>query len=96
MALNFHPEAEAEFDGAYLWYENQRKGLGTEFVFFVNEAIERIQVHPEMYAPVQNKIRRMLVRKFPYCVFYRKIGSEIRVIAIFHSKRNPARWQSRK
>ena len=96
MSLDFHPEAKSEFDEAYLWYEHQREGLGTDFVRCVNEVLEIIQRNPEIYAPAENRIRRALVRRFPFGVFYREIPSGIRIIAIFHSKRNPIRWQIRK
>lgn len=96
MSLNFHSEAKSEFDEAYLWYEDQREGLGTEFARCVNEVLETIQRNPEIYAPVENRIRRALVRRFPFGVFYKEVSSGIRVIAIFHSKRNPEHWQTRK
>lgn len=96
MTVLLHPEAEGEFRDAILWYEHQRKGLGLEFVLCIDEAIERIRRSPETFPKVHKGIRRIVVRRFPFAVFYDISGSEIRVLAIFHSRRDPSRWRSRK
>lgn len=95
LTIRFHPDAEAEFRDAIVWYEHQRKGLGAEFILCIDEAIERIRHSPEMYPKVHREARRIVVRRFPFAIFY-EINSEIRVLAVFHSKRNPALWQERK
>ena len=96
MSFQFHSEAEAEFGEAYFWYENQSRGLGTDFVLCVNEAIERVLRNPKLYAPVQEQIRRTIIRRFPFAIIYEEIESQIWIIAVFHSKRNPTHWQTRK
>ena len=96
MTVRLHPEAEDEFRDATVWYEHQRKGLGSEFVLCIDEAIERIRHSPEMYLKVHKDIRRIVVRRFPFAVFYEITATEIRILAIFHSRRDPSRWQSRK
>jgi toxin ParE1/3/4 len=40
-------------------------------------------------------IRKGVVRRFPYCVFYRPHPDRVEVIAVFHSSRDPSSWQSR-
>jgi len=42
-------EARAEFDEAFDWYEQQRPGLGVDFVTQVQEVLERISATPERY-----------------------------------------------
>jgi plasmid stabilization system protein ParE len=96
MTLRLHPEAESEFRVAIAWYERQRKGLGSEFALCIDEAMERIHRNPEGYPQVYKAIRRVVVRRFPFAVFYEVMSSEIRVLAILHSRRNPSYWQSRK
>jgi len=95
MTVLFHPEAEGEFRDAILWYERQRKGLGSEFVLCIDEAVERIRRAPETYPKVYKAIRRTVVRRFPFALFFEIVSLEIRVMAVFHSKRNPSRWRSR-
>lgn len=96
MNVLLHPEAEGEFREAILWYEHQRKGLGLEFVLCIDEAIERIRRSPGAYPAVHKTIHRIVIRRFPFALFYETGSSDIRVLAIFHSRRDPARWKSRK
>ena len=96
MSFQLHSKAEAEFGEAYFWYENQSKGLGTQFILCVNEAIERVLRNPRLYPYAQNQMRRAIIKKFPYTIIYEEIESQIWIISVFHSKRNPTHWQTRK
>lgn len=70
VKIRFHPEAELEFGDAIRWYEHQRKGLGSEFLLCIDEAIEKIIRTPQLFPLVHKNIRRVVVRKFPFAVFY--------------------------
>jgi plasmid stabilization system protein ParE len=93
--LVFRPEVRTELDDAYNWYESQQLGLGDEFLDCVNEALNRICLIPESYTVVYRDIRRVIVRRFPYIVYYRIVSSRVIVTAIFHGQRNPKSWQNR-
>ena len=47
------PEASTELEQAALWYEEQRPGLGTEFLEAVDATLERIATWPQAAAPMQ-------------------------------------------
>ena len=96
MILRFHPDAELEFKDAIHWYEFQRRGLGSEFVLCVDEAIEKIKGNPQMFPVVHRNIRRAVMRRFPFAIFYEIKDPEIKMLAVFHSKRDPKRWKLRK
>jgi plasmid stabilization system protein ParE len=40
-------------------------------------------------------IRRAVVTRFPYSVFYRADATRVEVIAVFNNRRDPSIWQSR-
>src|SRR3954447_20676586 len=88
------PEAEAEFDGAADWYE-QQAGLGAAFTASVREVLNRIAGFPQMHQVVYQDIRRAVVRRFPYSVFYRVEPNRVTVIAVFDNRRDPSIWQGR-
>jgi plasmid stabilization system protein ParE len=88
-------EAQAEFDEAFDYYEQQRPGLGVAFVARAQEVFDRIALNPQMHAVVFADIRKAVVAKFPYCIFYRPESARVQVIAVFHSSRDPAVWQDR-
>jgi plasmid stabilization system protein ParE len=94
-ALVFRPEVREEINEAYNWYESQKIGLGDEFLDCVDEILNRISQMPESYAVVYKDIRRVIVRRFPYAVYYRVVSSRVIVTAIFHSKKDPKSWQIR-
>jgi len=89
------PAAAADVEEAWQWYEAQREGLGDEFLQVVQQAIESIGTLPESAPVVQRDIRRQLLKRFPYGLFYRLIEGQVVVVACFHAKRNPRVWRSR-
>jgi hypothetical protein len=43
---------------------------------------------------VHGEVRRLVVRRFPYAVYFREVGDELLVLAI-HGRQDPRRWQAR-
>jgi plasmid stabilization system protein ParE len=41
-------------------------------------------------------VRRALVGRFPYAIYFRATPNEIVVLAVIHGRRHPRRWQSRR
>jgi plasmid stabilization system protein ParE len=87
-------EAQAEFDEAFDYYESRQQGLGVDFAARVQQD-DRIAANPRMHSLVFADIRKAVVTRFPYCVFYRADATRVEVIAVFHSRRNPSIWQGR-
>jgi plasmid stabilization system protein ParE len=87
--------AQAEYDRAVDWYEQQRPGYGARFGQRVQEQLDRIAAAPLMHAMIHGDIRRTLVPGFPYSVFYRVLPAKIVVVSVFHNHRDPRIWQSR-
>lgn len=88
-------EAEAEFDEAFDYYEQQRPGAGVKLASRVQSVLDQIAAFPESHAVVLADIRKAVVSRTPYCVYYRADASRVEVIAVFHSSRNPSNWQRR-
>jgi plasmid stabilization system protein ParE len=94
-SLRFTQAARAELIEAHDWYEAQAPGLGGRFRSAIDEAAERILAGPLRFPTVLKTVRRARVKLFPYALFYVVDGDELLVIACFHSRRDPRRWQSR-
>ena len=88
------PEAEADFDAAADWYQEQA-GLGAKFTACAREALNQIGQMPELHAILHRDIRRSKVQKFPYNVYFRVRADRVEVIAVLHSRRDPSVWKSR-
>lgn len=95
LPVRLLPEAKAEFDAAADWYEQQRAGLGVDFIARIREVLDRIAANPQLHAKVYGDVRKAVVTRFPYVVLYREDAGEVVVIAVFHTLRDPAIWQSR-
>ena len=90
------PEAEAELHEAFAWYDGRVPGLGSEFMRAVRAAFSAIRRNPEQFPRVRSEIRRALVRRFPYGVYYVAEPEQTTVIAVVHTRRHPRRWHSRR
>ena len=58
FSIVLRPEARAEFDEAFDWYEQRRAGLGAEFAERVHAAFRQISVMPELHAVVHKDVRK--------------------------------------
>ncbi len=95
MRIVLRPVALAELEGACAWYDKQRAGLGDEFVREADQAVWHIREAPTSFPQVHGAVRRLLMRRFPYGIFYRDSESEIVILGISHLRRDPRRWQER-
>ena len=95
MIIRFTPEADAELTEAREWYSHQRKDLDLEFMQCIDDALFRVVNNPLLFPLAYRGLRRVVVRRFPFAIFYEVIAEEIQVMAVFHSRRNPEMWKSR-
>ena len=91
----FRPQADQEVQSARQRYEEQRPGLGIEFANAIDEVVERISSNPLAFPIVHSEIRRAVVRRFPYGIYFRVLEDQIVVTAVMHGRRHPRRWQGR-
>jgi plasmid stabilization system protein ParE len=88
--------AEHDLESAVAWYEQERQGLGLALAREVRSTNDRIIGSPHWYQVVALGVRRALVRRFPYAVYYVIEADVISVIAVTHTSRNPGEWQRRR
>lgn len=91
----FRRAAREEFEDAVVWYDAQRQGLGEEFLTQLDEAIEGIARHPQRYPIVLGNVRRAVLRRFPYAIYFRERVDAVVILAVFHGRRNPLMWKRR-
>ena len=90
------PEAQTDTKEAARWYESRESGLGTRFVDQVRNTIQQIADHPLRFPIVSEDIRRSLLQKFPYSVYFINERLGIAIIAVLHQHRRPESWQARR
>jgi plasmid stabilization system protein ParE len=95
MRLIYHPEAERELVEATLFYEGKAPGLGDRFLREFEAAIAAILDAPDRWRVIEGEVRRHLMRRFPYGVYYRTEGDEVRILILKHHSRHPDSWKDR-
>lgn len=95
LPLVINPLAEDDLAEISAWYNNQRPGLGDDFLVRVDETLEFIQGNPELQSKEFEELRIKLIRPFPHIVVYRIDATQITVVAVYHTSRDPRGWQSR-
>ncbi len=69
--------------------------MGSEFIRAFDASLSAIQRIPFACLIVYREIRRKLMRRFPYGIFYVLESETIYIIACFHVKRDPLQWKRR-
>ena len=94
-AVIFLPAAQTEASEAQDWYEAEARGLGGTFRAELDNAVHRLTDNPLQFPLIFADIRRALLRRFPYALFFRIVDDTVFVMACFHSACDPRIWQHR-
>ena len=94
-SLTVRKEAELDINTAFEYYENQRVGLGQDFLLCIEECLSKIERNPKHYKNIYKELRRIAVRRFPYRILYLVQNNLVIVTAVFHARKDPQAWESR-
>ena len=95
MTVRFRREAGDDVSVARDWYDAQSPGLGDSFVDALEQIVDLVAELPEAFPEIAVGLRRALLSRFPYALYYRLNGSVIEVIACLHTGQWPGRWRRR-
>ena len=87
--------AVKEIEEASDYFEEQRPGLGHEFILAYEEALQQIHAFPGAWSNVEDNCRRRRLKKFIYGVVYRIHEGAIYVVVVMHMRRKPGYWKER-
>jgi len=87
--------AQRDLSRATVWYERQQNGLGGLFLDSIDRLLDRISSNPWQFPEVESGVRRGLLGRFPYGVYFVVDPTHIDIIAILHLQRNPQDWKRR-
>ena len=84
------PIAQQEIDKALSWYESRRKGLGIEFLTYLESYFLIIK---DGYSVFQIKkdpsFRELPLKRFPFVIVYEILDKEIIIYSVFNTHQNP-------
>jgi plasmid stabilization system protein ParE len=91
--VRFHPEARIEAQAAATWYRKHSREAARGFTRAMAEGIQSVRERPEAWAPWRRvDVRRCLLRRFPYSIFFVLESDVIVIVAIAHHRRRPGYW----
>ena len=81
--------AKDELENAVEYYNLQQANLGDNFKISVKKVVDSIYENPKLYPKVTDELRRVVIYKFPYSLYYTILVDKIIVISIAHQHRKP-------
>jgi plasmid stabilization system protein ParE len=89
--------AQNDIIAAQDWYAERSVELGRRFRRAIDRAVFSIGQNPLAFPVVwRDRVRRALVLdRFPYALYFTIDAEQVTIIACFHGRRDPQRWQER-
>lgn len=81
-----HPLVKSDIEGSARWYDNQKPGLGTDFIEEVVRVMDLIARQPLRFSIRFGNWRRANLQRFPYAVFYQIFENAPVIFAVFHAR----------
>jgi plasmid stabilization system protein ParE len=83
-------KTKSEIKKAQEWYERQSIGLGDQFTDEIKSKIDSLLSPLLEHKAVLKNIRRVLLYRFPYAVYYTRDEQKliIKIIAVLHNKQS--------
>lgn len=91
--IEISEDARLDAMEAVLWYEMQKSGLGLEFQSAFEKTLELISNNPQHYQIRYKDVRICFLERFPYGVHFLSEVETVKILAVFHTVRNPENWQ---
>ena len=92
LPVVFRRRFQNDLGAGFDWYEEQRPGLGEQFLSAVRSTLESIELYPELFISVHGDVRRAIVSRFPFAIFYLVEPRRIVVLRVLHTARDPKLW----
>lgn len=87
--------ADQDLQAAFNPFEDFVEGLGAEFVAAVDAHFSHIAVFPRIAPPYEGGIRRQVMHRFPFGIFYEPQPSRILVFAILDLRQDEEQIRQR-
>ncbi len=92
MKYFFHPAALQEYSESVKYYSEISPSLASAFVAQIENGINQILLYPQAWQPIEEDVRRCLIKRFPYTI---EDNNSVIIQAVMHLSRNPGYWKAR-
>lgn len=87
-SLFFSDDALLDMDESFIWYEQQKEGLGDEFLESIYKSTEKITSNPLVYQKQYKELRIKIVSRFPFRIFFIIDEYTVVIQAVLRMSRN--------
>lgn len=96
MIWRYHHEAAEEFLEACTHQFEISPELGRAFYANIEGSIEKIVSGPRTWPVIEDGVRRFVVQRFPYGIYYTLVDEDVvLVVAVMDMRRKPGYWRHR-
>lgn len=96
MTVEYHPAVGQELEDIRNFYDARVPGLGREFIDEFERFVLRIAATPARWMVLSGDIRRSLMPRFPFVIYFREVAPDrIRITVVKHQRRHPAYGRDR-
>ena len=95
LPIRLRSEVIHDLTQAADWYDKQRAGLGAEFAEEAYAAFEALAERPRSFPVVRRNVRRALMKRFPYAIYFQPEDEAVTILVVVHTARSPGIWKRR-
>jgi len=88
-SVRYKRAAAAEVESAISWHGQPEINQASAFVEDLERTESHLRTHPELYQRVEGEIRRAVLRRFRYSLFYVIEQDQVVVLAFMHQRQKP-------
>lgn len=89
MTIEFLPQAKADVEAAFEFYRQYSKGAASNFLAEISSAVVQLEAFPESGMLLFDGLRRILLRRMPYQIFYRIEDKIVLIVSVSHQRSKP-------
>jgi len=93
--LVVRPDVEFDIEDSATWYDTQNDRLGDQFILEFETLLGRIVQNPEQYQIVESDVRKAMLKRFPYAIYYVVSDDELTILGCLHAHLHPRAWRKR-
>ena len=90
------PDAVRHIRSAVRWYEDKQAILSLRFIAEIRHTLRRITAHPYEFPLVSEVVRRALLFRFPYSIYFKFDANGVIIIAVLHQRQSASLWMNRR
>lgn len=79
----------ADLQKTFDFYEQRKPGLGTEFILDFERFVSEVSMHSELGLETHGDLRKFVLTRFPYVVYYSIMDDHVQVIACLYGGQKP-------